>query len=135
MDGQEGDEVDRRPSQTEPPKPAAVVPKDGARAVAIRTAQDVMRVPESLEAAGKFETLRRVRQRIGSVVSIAVQTGRRADNAIRDIQSAFEAPNAFFAPAMSARSRSLGIGLSRPYAHQVSHRASHESAGIAGDFV
>ena len=51
-----------------------------------------MRVLEPLEAAGKLETLRRVRQRIGSVLSYAVQTGRRTDNPIRDTQGAFETP-------------------------------------------
>ena len=69
-----------------------VLPKIGARAVASLTAQDVMRVLEPIEAAGKLETLRRVRQRIGSVLSFAVQTGRRTDNPIRDTQGAFEAP-------------------------------------------
>jgi integrase len=69
-----------------------VLPKIGARAIASLTAQDVMRVLEPLEAAGKLETLRRVRQRIGSVLSYAVQTGRRTDNPIRDTQGAFEAP-------------------------------------------
>ena len=68
------------------------LPKIGARAIASLTAQDVMRVLEPLEAAGKLETLRRVRQRIGSVLSYAVQTGRRADNPIRDTQGAFDAP-------------------------------------------
>ena len=38
-----------------------VLPKIGARAVASLTAQDVMRVLEPLEAAGKLETLRRIR--------------------------------------------------------------------------
>ena len=69
-----------------------VLPKIGARAIASLTAQDVMRVLEPLEAAGKLETLRRVRQRIGSVLSYAVQTGRRTDNPIRDTQGAFDAP-------------------------------------------
>ncbi|OIR07104.1 hypothetical protein GALL_106930 [mine drainage metagenome] len=45
------------------------LPKIGARPIASLTAQDVMRVLEPLEAAGKLETLRRVRQRIGSVLS------------------------------------------------------------------
>ena len=69
-----------------------VLPKIGARAISSLTAQDVMRVLEPLEAAGKLETLRRVRQRVGSVLSYAVQTGRRTDNPIRDTQGAFEAP-------------------------------------------
>jgi len=69
-----------------------VLPRIGARPIASLTAQDVMRVLEPLEAAGKLETLRRVRQRIGSVLSYAVQTGRRADNPIRATQGAFEAP-------------------------------------------
>lgn len=69
-----------------------VLPKIGTRPIASLTAQDVMRVLEPLEAAGKLETLRRVRQRIGSVLSFAVQTGRRTDNPIRDTQGAFEAP-------------------------------------------
>ncbi|HUW37668.1 MAG TPA: integrase arm-type DNA-binding domain-containing protein [Rhodocyclaceae bacterium] len=69
-----------------------VLPKIGARPIASLTAQDVMRVLEPLEAAGKLETLRRVRQRIGSVLSYAVQTGRRTDNPIRDTQGAFETP-------------------------------------------
>jgi integrase len=69
-----------------------VLPKIGTRPIANLTAQDVMRVLEPLEAAGKLETLRRVRQRIGSVLSYAVQTGRRTDNPIRDTQGAFEAP-------------------------------------------
>ncbi|MFY9477040.1 MAG: tyrosine-type recombinase/integrase [Pseudomonadota bacterium] len=69
-----------------------VLPKIGTRAVASLTAQDIMRVLEPLEAAGKLETLRRVRQRIGSVLTYAVQTGRRTDNPIRDTQGAFQAP-------------------------------------------
>jgi integrase len=69
-----------------------VLPKIGARAISSLNAQDIMRVLEPLEVAGKLETLRRVRQRIGSVFSYAVQTGRRTDNPIRDTQGAFEAP-------------------------------------------
>ncbi len=69
-----------------------VLPKIGTRAVASLTAQDIMRVLEPLETAGKLETLRRVRQRIGSVLTYAVQTGRRTDNPIRDTQGAFQAP-------------------------------------------
>ena len=80
-----------------------VLPKIGARAIASLTAQDVMRVLEPLEAAGKLETLRRVRQRIGSVLSYAVQTGRRADNPIRDTQGAFEAPTREHFPASDPR--------------------------------
>lgn len=69
-----------------------VLPKIGKRAIASLTAQDIMRVLEPLEDAGKLETLRRVRQRIGAVLTYAVQTGRRTDNPIRDTQGAFEAP-------------------------------------------
>ena len=69
-----------------------VLPKIGTRPIASLTTQDVMRVLEPLEVAGKLETLRRVRQRIGSVLSYAVQTGRRTDNPIRDTQGAFETP-------------------------------------------
>lgn len=69
-----------------------MLPKIGARAIASLTAHDVLRVLEPLEAAGKLETPRRVRQRIGSVLSYAVQTGRRTDNPIRDTQGAFDAP-------------------------------------------
>lgn len=47
-----------------------VLPKIGTRAVASLTAQDIMLVLEPLEAAGKLETLRRVRQRIGSVLTL-----------------------------------------------------------------
>jgi integrase len=45
-----------------------------------------------LEQAGKLETLRRGRQRVGAVLAYAVQTGRRTDNPIRDMQGAFDAP-------------------------------------------
>lgn len=69
-----------------------VLPKIGTRPIASLTTQDVMCVLEPLETAGKLETLRRVRQRIGSVLSYAVQTGRRTDNPIRDTQGAFETP-------------------------------------------
>ncbi|WP_438501997.1 phage integrase central domain-containing protein, partial [Acinetobacter baumannii] len=47
---------------------------------------------EPLEAANKLETLRRGRQRVGAVLTYAVQTGRRTDNPIRDTQGAFAAP-------------------------------------------
>lgn len=69
-----------------------VLPKIGTRAVASLTAQDIMRVLEPMEAANKLETLRRVRQRVGAVLTYAVQTGRRTDNPIRDTQGAFAAP-------------------------------------------
>lgn len=69
-----------------------VLPVIGGRPIAKLTAQDVMRVLEPLEAEGKLETLRRVRQRVGSIFAYAVQTGRRPDNPIRDTQGAFEAP-------------------------------------------
>jgi integrase len=69
-----------------------VLPKIGARAISSLTAQDIMRVLEPLETAGKLETLRRVRQRVSAVLAYAVQTGRRADNPVRDTQGAFEAP-------------------------------------------
>lgn len=47
---------------------------------------------QPLEDAGKLETLRRVRQRIGGVLSFAVQTGYTKNNPIRDMQGAFQAP-------------------------------------------
>lgn len=46
---------------------------------------------QPLEDAGKLETLRRVRQRIGGVLSFAVQTGYTKNNPIRDMQGAFQA--------------------------------------------
>lgn len=69
-----------------------VFPKIGRRPVGSLTAQDIMQVLEPLEQAGKLETLRRVRQRVGAVLAYAVQTGRRTDNPIRDIAGAFDAP-------------------------------------------
>jgi len=69
-----------------------VFPKIGKRPIGVLTAQDVVAVLDPLERAGKLETLRRVRQRIGSVFAFAVQTGRRTDNPVRDIAGAFEAP-------------------------------------------
>lgn len=69
-----------------------VLPKIGARAIASLNTQDIMRIPEPLETAGKLETLRRVRQRISAVLVYAVQTGRRTDHPMRDTQGAFEAP-------------------------------------------
>lgn len=69
-----------------------VLPKIGQRPISLLTAQDIMQVLDPLERAGKLETLRRVRQRVGSVFAYAVQTGRRTDNPIRDIAGAFEAP-------------------------------------------
>lgn len=69
-----------------------VLPKIGKRPITSLTAQDVMRVLDPLEHAGKLETLRRVRQRVGAVFAYAVQTGRRTDNPIRDIKGAFTVP-------------------------------------------
>lgn len=69
-----------------------VLPMIGKRPIGKLSAQDVMRVLEPMEQAGKLETLRRVRQRVGAIFSYAVQTGRRFDNPIRDTQGAFEAP-------------------------------------------
>lgn len=69
-----------------------VFPKIGKRPVSLLTAQDIVQVLEPLEQAGKLETLRRVRQRIGSVFAFAVQTGRRTDNPVRDLSGAFEPP-------------------------------------------
>lgn len=69
-----------------------VLPKIGKRPVASLTTQEIVGLLEPLERAGKLETLRRVRQRVGAVFSYAVQTGRRADNPIRDIKGAFDAP-------------------------------------------
>lgn len=67
-------------------------PKIGKRPISALTAQDIMQVLDPIERAGKLETLRRVRQRVGSVFAYAVQTGRRPDNPIRDIAGAFDAP-------------------------------------------
>lgn len=69
-----------------------VSPKIGRRPIGSLGAQEIVRVLAPLEQAGKLETLRRVRQRVGAVLAYAVQTGRRADNPIRDMQGAFEAP-------------------------------------------
>jgi len=69
-----------------------VYPRIGKRPIGALTAQDIVQVLTPIEQAGKLETLRRVRQRIGAVFAYAVQTGRRTDNPIRDIGGAFEAP-------------------------------------------
>lgn len=69
-----------------------VFPKIGKRPIGALNAQDVVAVLDPLERAGKLETLRRVRQRIGAVFAFAVQTGRRTDNPVRELSGAFEAP-------------------------------------------
>ncbi len=69
-----------------------VFPKIGKRPIGALTAQDVVAVLDPLERAGKLETLRRVRQRIGAVFAFSVQTGRRTDNPVRELSGAFEAP-------------------------------------------
>lgn len=78
--------------QTRQSMEAYVYPKLGKRAIGALTAPDVTRVLEPLSQAGKLETLRRVRQRVGSVFSYAVQCGYRTDNPVRDLQDAFDAP-------------------------------------------
>ncbi|GMV00402.1 MAG: tyrosine-type recombinase/integrase [Burkholderiaceae bacterium] len=93
-----------------------VSPKIGRRPVAALDAQEIVRVLAPLERAGKLETLRRVRQRIGAVLAFAVQTGRRADNPIRDTHGAFEAPaREHFA---SIRQTELPVFLRRLDAYQ-----------------
>lgn len=69
-----------------------VFPRIGKRPIAALTAQDVKRVLDPLEEAGKAETLRRVRQRVNAVFSYAVQTGLRPDNPVREMRGAYDAP-------------------------------------------
>jgi integrase len=69
-----------------------VLPKLGRLPIASITAPDVVEVLRPLETAGKLETLRRVRQRVGGVLGYAVATGRRADNPVRELRDAFVAP-------------------------------------------
>ncbi len=69
-----------------------VLPRIGRRPIASLVATDVMAVLDPIERAGKLETLRRVRQRIGGVFAFAVATGRRADNPVRELRGAHEAP-------------------------------------------
>jgi integrase len=69
-----------------------VLPKLGRLPVAAITAPDVVGVLRPLETAGKLETLRRVRQRVGGVLGYAVATGRRVDNPVRELRDAFVAP-------------------------------------------
>jgi integrase len=69
-----------------------VLPKIGKRPISALTAIGVKRVLDPLEAAGKAETLRRVRQRVNSVFSYAVRTGLRADNPVREMRGAYDAP-------------------------------------------
>ena len=69
-----------------------VLPKIGKRPIGALSAVDVKRVLDPLEAAGKAETLRRVRQRVNAVFSYAVQIGARPDNPVREMRGAYEAP-------------------------------------------
>jgi integrase len=69
-----------------------VLPVIGNRPIANLTAQDVRRVLDPMERAGKAETLRRVRQRINAVFGYAVLMGMRTDNPIREMGSAYSAP-------------------------------------------
>lgn len=70
-----------------------VYPVIGKRAISTLDAQDVMRVLNPLETAGKMETLRRVRQRVTAIFAYAVQTGRRTNNPAREIVGAYDAPD------------------------------------------
>lgn len=69
-----------------------VLPKIGKRPISALSAIDVKRILDPLEAAGKAETLRRVRQRVNAVFSYAVQTGLRTDNPVREMRGAYDAP-------------------------------------------
>lgn len=69
-----------------------VFPKLGKRAVNTIDPQDITRVLQPIEDAGKLETLRRVRQRIGGVLSFAAQTGLIKTNPVREMGGAFVAP-------------------------------------------
>lgn len=69
-----------------------VYPKLGKRPIAALMPQDIMAVLNPLEDAGKLETLRRVRQRVGAVLAFAVQTGRRRDNPVAHMAGAHAAP-------------------------------------------
>lgn len=69
-----------------------ILPKIGRRPIASITVQDVINVLRPIEEAGKDETLRRVRTRIGAVLAYAVQTGRCINKPIMNLAGAYGAP-------------------------------------------
>lgn len=85
--------TDAHAEQTRQSLETYIFPKVGKRSVHDLSTRDIVRVLDPLSAAGKLETLRRLRQRIGAVFAYAVQTGRLTDNPVLHMTGAFAAPS------------------------------------------